>query len=160
MFVDVLRQLRQEKGFLLVGWVLMPEHFHLLIKPEPAGSTSSVMQELKKRSAQQIVSILSGNRQHPWCRRMLAGLRQPPTVHSDSHYRVWNRRFYPYGVYSDERRLEKLDYMHNNPVKRGLVQSPDQWPWSSYRFYYLNDSSILRMDRGLAHSVALRSPEP
>jgi len=146
VFVDVLRQLRQEKGFLLIGWVLMPEHFHLLMKPEPAESTSAVLQELKKRSAQQIISILSGNRQHPWCRTMLAAFRLPPTVHSDSHYRVWNRRFYPYGVYSDKKRIEKLDYMHNNPVKRGLVQSPDQWPWSSYRFYYLNDSSLLSMD--------------
>jgi REP element-mobilizing transposase RayT len=50
-FVEVLRQLRQEAGFLLIDWVLMPEHFHLLIKPEPAESTSGIMTELKKRSA-------------------------------------------------------------------------------------------------------------
>ena len=50
-------------------------------------------------------------------------------------------------MYSQKKRLEKLNYMHNNPVKSGLVQSPDQWPWSSYRFYYLKDSSLLSMDR-------------
>jgi REP element-mobilizing transposase RayT len=38
-FVDILRQLREETGFLLVGWVLMPDHFHLLIRPEPAEAT-------------------------------------------------------------------------------------------------------------------------
>jgi len=37
--------------------------------------------------------------------------------------------------------------MHNNPVQRGLVSSADQWPWSSFRFYYLNRSSVLSMDR-------------
>ena len=42
---------------------------------------------------------------------------------------------------------EKLNYMHNNPVKRGLVSSPEEWPWSSFRFYYLNDSTLLSMDR-------------
>jgi putative transposase len=84
-FVEVLRQFRREAGFLLVGWVLMPEHFHLLIKPEPAESTSRLMQD--------------------------------------------------------------LNYMHNNPVKRGLVHSPEEWPWSSFRFYYLNDSSLLSMDK-------------
>jgi putative transposase len=78
---------------------------------------------------------------------MLTGLRLPPTVHSDSRYRVWQRRFYPFNVYSEKKRLEKLDYMHNNPVQRGLVSSADQWPWSSFRFYYLNDSSVLSMDR-------------
>jgi putative transposase len=145
-FVEVLRQLRQEAGFLLIGWVLMPEHFHLLIKPEPAESTSGIMRELKKRSAQEIISILCENQRHAWCRKMLSGLRLPPTVHCDSYYRVWQRRFYPYGVYSEKKRLEKLDYMHNNPVKRGLVRSPEQWPWSSYRYYYLNDSSLLSMD--------------
>jgi REP element-mobilizing transposase RayT len=77
-FVEVLRQLRQEAGFLLMGWVLMPEQFHLLIKPEPAESTSGIMRELKKRSAQEIISILCENQRHAWCRKMLNGLRLPP----------------------------------------------------------------------------------
>jgi hypothetical protein len=40
-----------------------------------------------------------------------------------------------------------LNYLHNNPVKRRLVSSPDQWPWSNFRFHYLNDSAVLTMDR-------------
>jgi REP element-mobilizing transposase RayT len=83
-FVEVLRQSRREAGFLLLGWVLMPEHFHLLIKPEPAESTSRLRQELKKRSAPGIVSVLTENQTPSWCRKMLTGLRLPPTVHSDS----------------------------------------------------------------------------
>ena len=42
---------------------------------------------------------------------------------------------YPFGVYSEKKRLEKLNYMHRNPAKCGLVASPEQWPWSSFRFY-------------------------
>jgi hypothetical protein len=71
----------------------------------------------------------------------------PSTVHDESHYRLWQRRFYPFNVYSDKKFQEKLDYMHNNPVERRLVSSPSEWPWSSWRFYYLEDASILRMDR-------------
>jgi len=78
---------------------------------------------------------------------MLARLRLPPPVHADSQFRIWQRRFYPFGVYSEKKRLEKLNYMHGNPVKCGLVASPEQWPWSSFQFYYLNDSSVLGMDR-------------
>jgi putative transposase len=62
-------------------------------------------------------------------------------------HRLWERRFYPLDVYSEKKRLEKLNYMHNNPVKRRLVCQPGDWPWSSWRFYFLNDASILRMDR-------------
>ena len=80
---------------------------------------------------------------------MLARLRLPPSVHSDSQFRVWQRRFYPFGIYTEKKPLEKLTYMHNNPVKRGLVLSPDLWTWSSFRFYHLKDSSLLRMDQFL-----------
>ena len=79
-FVEVLGQLRLEMGFLLIGWVLMPDHFHLLIMPEPVASTSRFIQELKKRTAQRILSALSDNqgvrlgRRAPLC----ASLRHPP----------------------------------------------------------------------------------
>ena len=68
-------------------------------------------------------------------------------MHSDSYYRVWQRRYVPFNVFTHKKHMQKLDYMHNNPVTARLVASPDQWPWSSFRFYYLNDSSVLAMDR-------------
>jgi REP element-mobilizing transposase RayT len=71
-FVETLRQLRQETGFLLLGWVFMPEHFHLLIRPQPAEATVRFMQELKKRSAQEIIAVLVRNQHHPRCRALLA----------------------------------------------------------------------------------------
>ena len=147
IFVDVLRQLRQETGFLLNGWVLMPDHFHLLIRPEPPEATVRFMQELKKRTAQQIIGVLTRNWDHARCRALLARLRLPPTVHSDSYYRVWQRRYVPFNVFTHKKQMEKLDYMHNNPVTARRVPSPDLWPWSSFRFYSLNDSSVLTVDR-------------
>ncbi|HMD84057.1 MAG TPA: transposase [Terriglobia bacterium] len=78
IFVQTLRQLRQETGFLLIGWVLMPEHFHLLIRPRPAEATVRFMQELKKRCAQEIIAVLARNQDHTRCRTLLARLRLPP----------------------------------------------------------------------------------
>ena len=49
--------------------------------------------------------------------------------------RIWQPRFYDFVVFSDKKREEKLRYMHRNPVKRGLVLEPEQWAWSSYRYY-------------------------
>ena len=48
---------------------------------------------------------------------------------------VWQRRFYDFVVRSRHKRAEKLRYMHENPVRRGLVTSPEEWRWSSYRAY-------------------------
>jgi len=146
-FVQRLEEVRQERHFLLVSWVLMPEHFHLLIRPEPAETTPLIMKELKEESAKQIIRTLRANAEHRWCGKMLSSLRLPPTVRDESHYRLRQRRFYPFNVFSEKKFQEKLDYMHNNPVQRRLVSSPSEWPWSSWRFYYWEDASILRMDR-------------
>jgi hypothetical protein len=70
-------------------------------------------------------------------------LKLPPAVHHHAHHRVWQRGFYDIDIGSEEKRLEKLNYMHNNPVKRGLVAQPAAWPRSSWNFYYLGDSSRL-----------------
>ena len=135
MFVEVLRQLREETGFLLNGWVLMPDHFHLLIRPEPPEATVGFMQELKKPSAHQIIAALARNQGNFRCRALLARLRLPPTVHSDSYHRLWQRRYVPFNVFTHKKHMEKLDYMHNNPVTAKLVPSPDRWIWSSFRYY-------------------------
>jgi hypothetical protein len=63
------------------------------------------------------------------------------------------RRFYDFNVWTERKRTEKLRYMHRNPVKRGLVEEPEQWAWSSFRYYQdrevglvrVNDCDIMRM---------------
>ena len=67
--------------------------------------------------------------------------------------RFWQARFYDFNVWTEEKRIEKLRYIHRNPVARGLVESPEQWPWSSFRWYSsgevgpvrINDTDILSM---------------
>jgi putative transposase len=77
---------------------------------------------------------------------MLSRLVLPATVHSHAHHRVWQRGGYDMNLWSEKKVLKKLNYVHNNPVRRGLVTHPGDWPWSSWRFYYLEDRSILAMD--------------
>ena len=134
-FISTLAGLRRELGFRMVGYVLMPEHFHLLLWPSEQANPSMILQKLEGHMAKYILRTLRQNRQHAWCARMLARLTLPPTVHDEAHYRVWQRRFYDLNVWSEKKRLEKLAYMHNNPVKRGLVKEPGDWPWSTFRRY-------------------------
>jgi putative transposase len=146
-FVKTLAELRTSLGFKIFGYVLMPEHFHLLIWPGERADPSKIVQSLKERTAIFILKNLRDNQHDSWCRRMLDRLTLPATVHLHGPGRVWQRRFYDLNVWSEKKRLEKLNYMHGNPVKRGLVTSPDQWAWSSFHFYYLENSSVLTLDR-------------
>src|SRR5207249_10738360 len=68
-------------------------------------------------------------------------------------HHIWQARFYDFNVWTERKRIEKLRYMHRNPVQRGLVESPEQWRWSSFRWYLcgeagpvrINDTDILQM---------------
>jgi putative transposase len=60
----------------------------------------------------------------------------------------WQARFYDFNVWTTKKRIEKLRYMHRNPVKRGLVGSPEEWRWSSYRLYRLDEPGLVRVNEG------------
>ncbi len=106
LFVDGLERIRVRYGLAVIGYVVMPEHVHLLVSEPRAGSLAVGLQALKLSIARR------SERQH-----------------------FWQARYYDFNVYSWHKRLEKLDYMHWNPVKRGLVERMEDWRWSSYGFY-------------------------
>ena len=116
----------------------MAEHVHLLMSEPEIGNPSTVMQVLKQRTAQ---ALLPKKRRRDPRQRHLFGeewLRRS----------FWQARFYDFNVWTTKKRLEKLRYMHRNPAKRGLVQSPEQWRWSSYRFYLLEEVGAVQVNVG------------
>lgn len=136
-FLSILEQTRERYRFVVVGYVVMPEHVHLLIT-EPEGSTpSTAMQVLKQRSAW---ALLPKHKRRDPRRRELFG-EQPRRA-------FWQVRFYDFNVWTTKRRVEKLRYIHRNPVKRGIVGSPEQLRWSSYRFYSLDEPGPVRLNQG------------
>jgi len=137
-FLSILEQTRQRYRFVVVGYVVMPEHFHLLITEPEVGTPSTVMQVLKQRTARALQPRRrrSDSRQHP-----LFGEAIEPNP-------FWQARFYDFNVWTSRKRVEKLRYMHRDPVQRGLVTSPEQWRWSSYRFYLLEEPGLVRVNVG------------
>ncbi len=59
---------------------------------------------------------------------------------------IWQKRFYDFNVWSERKRIEKLRYIHRNPVKRGLVEQPEQWKWSSFRSYLDGEPGPVRVN--------------
>lgn len=131
LFLRILEQTRRKYRSVVHGYVLMPEHFHLLVAEPEAGDPSVVMKVLKQRFSRQLKKLQkrTGAAQ--------IGLWDPaPGL-------VWQKRFYDFNVWSERKRIEKLRYMHRNPVKRGLVEQPGQWRRSSFRAYYYGEQGLV-----------------
>jgi len=80
---------------------------------------------------------------------------QPPGLWADEPH-VWQRRFYDFNVWSERKRIEKLRYMHRNPVKCGLVLGPEQWEWSSYRNYAGLDERKVKINQWPQAAMKIR----
>jgi len=157
-FLKILEETRREFDFCVYGYVLMPEHFHLLISKPEIREVGTVLQVLKQR-----VSHEARKRLDPtlfqrkekdgaptsldptlFQKREKDGaptvLEVEPSIEFEDlappiHWQFWQRRFYDFNVRSRRKMTEKLKYIHRNPVVRGLVDRPEDWPWSSFRHY-------------------------
>ncbi len=114
----------------------MPEHFHLLITEPEVGDPSVVMKVIKERFSKRL-------HQNPVGAPLIAPFAMSGIDHEPD--RVWQKRFYDFNVWTARKRIEKLRYIHRNPVKRGLVETPEQWPWSSFRFYRYGEVGPVRV---------------
>ncbi len=139
-FLSILEQARERYRFVVVGYVIMPEHIHLLMTEPEVGTPSTVMQVLKQRTARVLLPKKKRSDTRQRCPFGDTRLRTP----------FWQARFYDFNVWTTKKRVEKLRYMHRNPLKRGLVQSPEEWGWSSYRFYLLDEAGPVRVNEGWA----------
>jgi putative transposase len=134
LFLQELSTARTELQFKLVGYVVMPEHVHLLIS-EPAQRTPSfAMQIIKQRTSRKL-------------HKMDPEL-SPPQNSPSTATPFWERRFYDFNVFSLEKRSEKLHYIHANPVSRGLVKHIKDWPWCSWSQYASNKLGLIPVDIG------------
>ena len=138
LFVHALGKIRERYSFLLVGYVVMPEHVHLLIS-EPAKVTPSVvLKALKQRVSRDLRKSK---------RRVSDAQLRLPFMSADAGLpRFWQPRFYDFNVYSRGKKREKLEYMHTNPVNRGLVRNPGAWVWSSFLFYEKGERGLVPID--------------
>ena len=120
-FVSILDEVRSRHSFQLIGYVLMPEHVHLLVSEPVKGSPSLTLQVLKQKVSR--------------------------ALHEEGKDAAfWQRRFYDFNVWSAQKLKEKLNYMHANPVERKLVLHPKDWPWSSWLHYVKGEEGLIRID--------------
>ena len=137
-FVKILDEVRARHHFRVIGYVVMPEHVHLLLTEPPQGNPSKILQVLKQKVS---AALRKGKRKTS--ANQLA-LPFPESQTGEEHF--WQRRFYDFNVWSEKKLWEKLNYMHRNPVERKLVGHPKEWRWSSWSHYEKREEGMLRID--------------
>jgi len=127
--LDSWGYLQRERAFVLFGYVVMENHLHLIAS---APDLSAVMRDFKSYTARQILGLLRKHAADALLRPLRA---MKPNHKRGSEYQVWQEGSKPKQIQSDAMMLQKLEYIHNNPVKRGFVDDPVHWRYSSARNY-------------------------
>jgi putative transposase len=117
LFERSLEAVRKRYVLFVFGYVVMPEHVHLLVSEPRRGMLDRAIQALK-------TSVSKQSEQRPF----------------------WLARYYDFNVGLEDKRVEKLRYMHRNPVARGLVSRPDEWKWSSFRHYSTGEKGTIEIE--------------
>jgi putative transposase len=110
-----LERVRRSYGLSVYGYVVMREHVHLLLSEPQQDTLADALKSLKQGVS----------------RRLIGNNRL--TIGAGGH--VWEKRYYDLNIRNRAQFVEKLRYIHRNPVKGGLCEGPEDWPWSSFRHY-------------------------
>jgi len=141
LFIDALATTRKKEAFKLIGYVLMPDHFHLLANPLCL-DISVVVGRIKGRAA---VAILSWLRAEGHSKSLARLALQRPLKSGQTHA-VWMKEFSAVDIWSRRFISQKLDYIHMNPVRAGLCDHPAKWRWSSYNAYLPHDAGSVPIE--------------
>jgi putative transposase len=117
-FEEVLERFRERYAFCVIGYVVMPEHVHLLVSEPAEELLAKALHAMK-------LSMAKLSKERPF----------------------WQARYYDFNVFSSAKRVEKLKYIHRNPVKRGLVDKPEDWSGRVFDIMRLGSVEERRLNR-------------
>jgi len=140
--VDAIDRARRLHGFDLWAWVIMPEHAHLLLFPEPGGpALGPILTSIKSSVSKRALTWV--RTQRPQSLAAFADERPDGRI----IHRFWQRGGgYDRNLWSPQEIWEKIDYIHENPMRRGLCNLPEEWAWSSARAFVYRDAGPLSID--------------
>jgi putative transposase len=133
VFLEHLERCRERHRFHIYGYVVMPEHVHLLLSEPPEMKFSGIFRALKTETSKQL---------------------KDPRPH------FWLPNYYDFNVFTRPKFIEKLRYIHRNPVKRGLVEKPEDWPWSSYRHWLTGELGPVQIESDWTWNARIDPTKP
>jgi putative transposase len=126
IFESALERVRHSFKLQVYGYVVMPEHVHLLLSEPQRDTLADALKSLKQGVSRRLLPTIGGPLK-PGVGLSREGLS------GERHF--WQKRYYDFNIRDYPQFVEKLRYIHRNPVKAGLCERPENWEWSSFRHY-------------------------
>ena len=141
IIIDSLNYCRKNKGLLLYGLVIMLNHIHWISSSRENILLSDIMRDFKRHTAKEIARMLKEDDE-----KLLLYIFKNAGIKQNSSMKVWQDEYHPEAIYSEKWFNQKMNYLHDNPVRKGFVIQPEDWKYSSARNWFLDDHSIISLD--------------
>lgn len=144
IIVDSLDYMRAHSWIRIYVFVVMPNHVHIVVRFLGQRTLADVMRDFKKHTSKQIIRQYHAENNQ----KVLAFLEQAAAQIPKQRYKVWEDRYDARNVFSPDFLRQKVEYIHNNPCQPHwrLAERPEDYPWSSARFYLTGEESIIKVD--------------
>ena len=147
ILINNIKHYQEKYRFIILGYVIMPSHFHWIVEVDKKhGTISDIMRDIKKYSAWDIMEQLEKEHKNS----EVNTFKNEGEKYKNHKRKFWMKRFDDEVIRNEKMFWIKLKYIHNNPVKAGLVNRPENYKYSSARNYILDDHSILKVDTDYA----------
>ena len=143
VIIQSLKYCQSHKGLILHGYVIMPTHLHLITSQKPGCGLSAVMRDFKHYTSSKMIELLHLDRHHYYL-SLFEKVAQRNI--NKQRFKVWQEGFHPVLLNSEKWFYEKLNYLHENPVRKGFVEKPEYWKYSSARNWVYGDHEVFRVE--------------
>ena len=142
IIINSWKYCQTEKGLRVHGYVIMPTHVHSILSATDH-NLSDILRDFKRFTSSKISEHLEATYNERLLKYFSTSARR---VARGNLFKVWQSGSHPEAITTHDFFFQKLNYMHLNPVRKGYVDLPEHWRYSSARNYLLNDHSILVVD--------------
>ncbi|MCK5148352.1 transposase [bacterium] len=141
VIVDSINYCRENKGLYLYGMVIMLNHFHMIVSTREGVVLSNVIRDFKRHTSTKTGEMLIADNK----KNILYHL-QKAAEKQKSKIKIWQDEYHPVALYSRKWLNEKMNYIHYNPVRKGYVLNPEDWKYSSARYWLNGHDEIIQLD--------------
>ena len=152
IFINSLKYCQENKGLQLHAWVIMTNHVHLIISSE-SNKLQDIIRDLKKYTSKKIIASIQENTtesRKEWMLNLFGYAGKNNANNKD--FQFWKQDYHPIELNSANKLKERLDYLHENPVRSGLV-------WEPWHYKYSSAMTIILMSMG-CWKLSIFNPEP
>jgi putative transposase len=143
VIIESLKYCRIHKGLFLLAYVIMPTHLHLVTSNEEYTTLSDIMRDFRQFTSRSIRTLLEADGRLAF----LDFFRRAAEGRPQQEFKVWSDDFHPIALKSDQWIRQKVEYIHNNPVRKGFVELPEYWKYSSVRNWLHDDETVIEIDK-------------